>query len=439
MHNREQLIQRDLQHIWHPCTQMKDLESVPPLIVYRAQGSYLHTDQGPVIDAISSWWCKSLGHAHPAITEAIISQLNSFEHVIAANTTNASMVKLGEKLASITKNQHIFFASDGSCAVEIAMKLALHAMQLKGELHRNEFVALENSYHGETLGTLSVSDLKLYKKPYEGLGVKCHFLDSLPYVINDQDPIWSNIDDYWPLILKQLEPLKEKVCAILVEPIVQGAGGMRCYSANFLKRLADWAKQNGIYLIADEIMTGIGRTGKWLACQHAEVQPDLICLSKGLTSGTLPLSCVLINHQIYGLFYGDYNQGNSFLHSHTYSGNALAISAALATLNVIEKEGINEQARKLGLLMEKKMQEIAGITHKLSQVRTLGAWVAADLIETDRPRIGYQVYQQALKLGALIRPLGNTIYWLPPLNTSEKTIEQLAEITLHSIEAAYSF
>ncbi len=234
MVNHAQLIERDLKHIWHPCTQMKDLQQTPPLVVNHAKGSYLYTDQGPIIDALSSWWCKSLGHGHPTIIAAIKEQLDRFEHVISANTTHPLLVELGEKLAAISQKQHVFFASDGSSAVEIAMKLALHASQLKGS-PRREFIALQHSYHGETLGTLSVSDLGIYKKPYKGYGVKCHFLQAIPYVSNNNEFLWHNADFHWPQIKLALEKIKNKTCALIVEPIIQGAGGMRCYSADFLK------------------------------------------------------------------------------------------------------------------------------------------------------------------------------------------------------------
>lgn len=432
-----ELIERDLKTIWHPCSQMKDFQFHPPLLVQSASGSYLYTDRGPIIDAISSWWCKSLGHGHPAIIAAIKSQLDSFEHVISANTTHPILVELGEKLCEISKNQHVFFASDGSSAVEIALKLALHSCQIKGNHHKKEIITLENSYHGETLGTLSISDLGLYKKPYLGLGVKAHFLHSIPYVSDKSDPLWEDCSETWPTVFEQLEGLKEKTAALIVEPLVQGAGGMLCYSADFLRQLALWAEKNDIYFIADEIMTGIGRTGQWLSCDHAGVQADLICLSKGLTSGSLPLSCVLIKNSIFELFYDDYEKGNSFLHSHTYSANALALSAALATLRVIESEGIIEQAENLGRYMHKVFHEIASLTGKLTQVRTLGALVAADLENNGNQRLGYALHLEALQRGALLRPLGNSLYWLPPLNASIHTIEHLAEITLGAIEAIY--
>lgn len=436
MTSTQLLVEKDLMHIWHPCSQMKDFQSLPPLVINQAKGSYLYTNRGTLIDAQSSWWCKSLGHGHPAVIDAIKQQLSTFEHVIAANTTHPLLVELGEKLAEISKKQHVFFASDGACAVEIAMKLALHANQLKGQAHRQEFIALKNSYHGETLGTLSVSDLGLYKKPYEGYGVHCHFITA-PYVSGAADPVWDNAEAAWSQVLPELEKIKANACAVLVEPIIQGATGMQCYSADFLRKLAHWSKENNLYFIADEIMTGLGRTGKWLACHHAQIEADIVCVSKGLTSGSLPLSCVLIDHSIYELFYDDYEKNKSFLHSHTFSAHALAVSAAVATLNVIEQEGLNEQAHILGQWMQKQFQQLAKLTDRLTNIRSVGAVIAADLMDSGKQRIGYEFYKEALNQGALLRPIGHSLYWLPPLNTSKQTIEDLAEITLKTIKIIY--
>lgn len=433
----KELISRDLRHVWHPCTQMKDFETCPPLIIERAKGSYLYTDQGPLIDAISSWWCKSLGHGHPEVIKAIKNQLDSFEHVIGANTTHTALVELAEALKHITKKQHVFFASDGSTAVEIAMKLAIHATQLKGFKEKNQFIALKNAYHGESMGTMSVSDLGIYKEPYTSFGVDCHFIDSIPYVTGIEDPLWACCDDYWEAVEEQLNALRDKVCALIVEPLIQGAGGMLCYSADFLKKLGHWAKSNNIYLIADEIMTGMGRTGQWLACDHAGIEPDLICLSKGLSSGSVPLSCVMIDSSIFDLFYSDYSLGKSFLHSNTFSANPLAISAALATIKTMQKEDILLKAQELGRFMLDLFNEVALLSGKLEQVRGIGAMVAADMIYPGGGRIGYEVYRQALRFGAFIRPIGKTLYWMPPLNTNKEIIGNLAEITLNSIKAAY--
>ena len=428
------LIQRDLKHVWHPCSHMSDFEQHPPLIVERAQGSYLYTNQGPLIDAISSWWCKSLGHGHPNVINAIKQQLNKFEHIIGANTTYPAIVELAEHLSDITNKQHVFFASDGSCAVEIALKLALHACQLKGLTNKTAFIALQNGYHGETLATLNVSDVSRFKTTFPSIGLNCHYLSQIPYVTGVNDPLWSDCSAIWPAILAQLETVKNKTCAIIFEPIVQGAGGMLCYSMDFLRRVSAWAKANQIYLIADEIMTGIGRTGKWLACQHADIQPDMICLSKGLTSGSLPLSCVLIDHEIYALCYDASDRSKAFLHSHTYSGNPLAVSAALATIQTIYNENLIIQAQQLGAHMLQQFQQVADATCVLTNIRSIGAIVAGDLITQDQ-HLGYKISQIAIKMGALIRPLGNTIYWLPPLNTSTATITKLAEITHNAIRS----
>jgi len=435
MTNNEQLIQRALNHVWHPASQMKDFAAYPPLVVNLARGSYLYTNRGPIIDAISSWWCKSLGHGDTRIISAIQAQLTKFEHIIGANTTNAHIVALAEMLAEITGNQHVFFASDGSSAVEIAMKIALQAAVIQGSTERNQFIALKNSYHGETLGTLAVSDLNRYKQPFAALNLNCHFLQNVPYVNGTNDPLWSSCETAWEDTLLELEKIKEKVCAILVEPIVQGAAGMLCYSSDFLARLAKWAKLNNIYLIADEIMTGFCRTGQWLAAHHADIQPDLICLSKGLTSGTMPLSCVTISHEIYELFYDEFEHNKAFLHSNTYSGHALGVRAALATIQTMRSENINHKSQKLGAYMRQCFTEIATQTDKIQNIRSIGAIVAGDLVNfSSTPRIGYELQQIALAKGALLRPIGNTIYWLPPLTTDNQTIDKLAQITMESIK-----
>lgn len=430
-------IGRDLKHIWHPCSQMHDFEAASPLLVTGAQGAYLHTPEGPIIDAISSWWCKPLGHQHPNIIKAIETQLHTFEHIISANTTHKNSVLLAEKLAELSRLPYAFFASDGSSAVEIALKLSIHAKQLENQPQRTQFLALQNSYHGETLGTLSVSDLGLYNEPYQQYALPCHFIKPLPYTSGLDDPLSLNAQEAWDTILPELESIKDKLCAFIFEPIIQGAGGMRSYSADFLYRLYNWAKQNQIYCIADEIMTGFCRTGAWFACEHAKLQPDLICISKGLTGGALPLSAVLVSQSIYDLFYHPYESGQNFLHSHTHSGNALAIAAALATLQTLEKESINEQAIKLQTRMRQAFEALQTQTGVLSNIRGIGGIIAADLKPNGNSRLGYQLQLEALKHSILLRPLGNTLYWLPPLNLSQQTLEELTEKTYQTLRSVY--
>lgn len=432
-------INLDRQHIWHPCSQMKDYEAFPPLIIKKAYGPYIElTDGRRIIDAISSWWCKSLGHNHPRLKAALQAQLECFEHVIFANSTYEIILQLSEKLANLCPGLNkIFYASEGSSAVEIALKMSLHAQQLLSQNQRTQFTSLQNGYHGETFMALGLSDLGLYRKAYEAHLIKPNFIQNIPYVHSSSDPLWNNCSAIWPDIEKQLEKQEANLAAIIVEPIVQGAGGMKIYSQDFLRRLRNWTQTHGIYLIADEIMTGLGRTGEALACEHAKIKPDFICLSKGLTSGWLPMSVVLTHPEIYNLFYDDYSTGKNFLHSHTFSGNALAAAVALECLNILKVEEIFQQVREKEIILKKLMHEVHDKTERLTNIRGIGAIIAADLqlTETEKnQRIGYQIFQKALQLGAWLRPLGNTIYWLPPLNTPLFALEELKDISILAIK-----
>lgn len=408
-----------LKYIWYPCAQMSTYQNFKPLPIKRAYGSYVEMDDGHrVIDAISSWWCKSLGHSHPRLQEALIQQMAKFEHVMQPHMANETIVNLSEKLAGLTKTLcKSFYASDGSTAVEIALKMSLHAQKILGNTYKTKFIALKNSYHGETIATLSVSDVGKYKNAYQELLFNTKFIKELPYVHKIQD------NNYWEKIEIFLEENKMETAAIIVEPIIQGAGGMKIYSPDLLKNIRKWTLKNNIHLIADEIMTGIGRTGKMLACQHASIDPDFLILSKGLTSGMLPLSVCLTSNQVYDLFY----QNDPFLHSNTHYGNALAASVALEVLNIFEQENIILKASQLN--MKAKMESIANQTGLLANIRSIGSIVAADLINID----GFKLYQNAMKNGAILRPLGNCLYWLPPLNTTTVVIEELSFITLKSL------
>jgi len=425
------LQEKSLKHIWYPCSQMKDYEEFRPLVIKAAKGSYIELADGKkLLDAISSWWCKSLGHNHPRLKKAIIDQIEKFEHVILANTTHELIVNLSQELATLMpKLSKVFYAGDGSCAIEIAMKMSLHSRYINGDVKRNRFITLKDSYHGETIGALSVSDIGLYKAPYNTMLFQPYIIDMIPYVHSIYDPLWNDCSEKWDMLEKSLETYIDSTTALIVEPIVQGAGGMKIYSKDFLNRLAKWAKKHNIHLIADEIMTGIGRTGKMLACQHAEIIPDFICLAKGLTSGWMPFSAVLTTDDIYNKFYDDFSSGKAFLHSHTYSGNALGVAVALETLNIIKEERLH--TRDINQIMLKNMCEIKDKTGRLKNVRGIGGIVAADLITNNKtPRLGYLIYQAAIKAGILLRPLGNTIYWLPPLNITDEEIEELKNKTM---------
>lgn len=437
----DSLVKRDLQHLWHPGSQMKDYELFPPLEIVKARGSYFELKNGKkMIDAISSWWCKSLGHNHPRLKTALKQQLKRFEHVILANTTHDIIVELSERLVALTPNlKKVFYASDGSSAVEIAMKMSLHSRQITGEQNKQHFLALQNGYHGETFGAMSVSDIGIYRTPYQSKLFDADFIPSLPYVSGTDDPLWQDCTVNWLQIKNFINKYKDTTTAIIVEPIVQGAAGMQVISQDFFKRLRRWSLKHNIHLIADEIMTGFGRTGKMLASEHAHIQPDFICLGKGLTPGWLPLSCILTTQGMYDIFYNDYSSGNNFLHSHTHSGNALAVSVALEVLKIYEEESICDQAEQLGKRMRKAMQQIVIQSDKLHSLRGIGGIVAADIKTANAThRLGYQVYQNAVELGALLRPIGNTIYWLPPLNISQATLTQLQDITAQALRIVKS-
>ena len=438
--------------IWHPCSQMKDYEVFKPLKIKRAYGSMIEVESGNstqmIIDAISSWWCKSLGHGHPRLQQVVQSQMERFEHVIFANTTHDTIIELSERLLSLVPTKHchkVFYAGDGSCAVEIAMKMSLHARQLTGNIgdqKRRHFIALKQGYHGETLGALAVSDLGIYKAPYEEMLLKPLFISGIPYVSGVEDPLWSDCSEVWASLQPILASYADIATALILEPIVQGAGGMLIYSADFLKRLAVWAKQNNIHLIADEIMTGMGRTGTYFATEHAHgVEPDFICLSKGLTSGWMPFSAVLTTQSIYDLFYDDYEKGKSFLHSHTYSGHALGARIALEVLHIMKEENTCDQAKAMQVTMRCSIQSISEETGMLTNIRGIGGMIAVDLVvdsfsgssNHSNQRLGFELYQKAIQKGVLLRPLGNTIYWMPPLNTSEAILLKLAECTLEGL------
>jgi adenosylmethionine-8-amino-7-oxononanoate aminotransferase len=434
------LAARDLRHVWHPCSQMRDYADFPPLEVVGASGSRLQLADGrTLIDAISSWWCKSLGHGHPRLRAALHRQADRFEHVILANTTNDVVVRLSERLASLAPGLgRVFYGGDGSTAVEIAAKLALHARRITG-VGGSRFLALENGYHGETALTLGLSDLGIYREAYADVLPEVAFLRGLPYVDSDAHPLWNDCSAYWPALERQLEANLAGLCAVVIEPILQGAGGMRFYSADFLRRLRAWTRARGVYLIADEILTGFGRTGSMLACEHAGIVPDLACLSKGLTAGWMAFSAVLASEDIYALFYADYGTGRDFLHSNTYAGNPLAAAVALEALDIYREEDICGRVRRGQGELRAALDRVAAATGRLENVRCLGAVAAADLKGPGVGpglRAGYRVYREAVARGALLRTLGDTVYWLLPLNVEAGILPELESITAGAIRAA---
>jgi adenosylmethionine---8-amino-7-oxononanoate aminotransferase len=427
---------QSIQFNWHPCMQMKDFETQPPAQVIKAQGVYLDCANGTrVIDAISSWWCKSLGHGHPYIKACLTEQMQHFEHVIFANFTHAPAVQLAQRLAHLTGHQltRSLFASDGSSVVEMAFKMSIHVRVLQQQPQRCRILSLENAYHGETLSTMAASDCPMYQEPYRALlGDNHDFLRNIPYVTGEADPLWSDCSQVWEtMLLPQLEQYADQLTAVIVEPLVQGAGGMLMYSKDFLQRLFRWARAKGIHIIADEIMTGFFRVGvECFAYQVAQAgAPDFLCCSKGLTSGWLPLSVLMTTEKIYQLFYDDYEKGRSFLHSHTHSGNALAITCANATLTLMEQPLFKDTLQKRMNLLHTLMERLAQQTGMLDDVCGLGMLATARMqprfFKAFSKRLSLVLHRQGLLHGVLLRPLGQTLYWLPPLTITSQELEQL--------------
>jgi adenosylmethionine-8-amino-7-oxononanoate aminotransferase len=423
---------------------MKDYELFPPLQVKEARGAFIIMSDGrKVIDAISSWWCKSLGHSHPRIRKAVQAQIKKFEHVIMANTCNETLVELSERLCSLMPGlDKVFYADNGSTAVEVAMKMSLQYHSQSGAQERTRFFSLRNGYHGETILTLSAGDCGIYSEPYRSMMISIPKIADIPYLSGQDSPGWLKMEDQqWKKTEKLLDSVSDKISAIIFEPVVQGAGGMLVYSPDLLRRLSAWSRKNGVHLIADEIMTGFGRTGKTFACEHAGIVSDFVCLSKGLTAGWGAMSAVLCPNKVYNAFYGDYMKGTSFLHSNTYSGNAIVASAALEALKIYEDEKIVANVAKRSCELRRRMDWVASETGALKNVRGIGFIAAADMINpatgksfpTVR-RTGFNFYRNAVELGALLRPLGDTIYFLPPLNTPDKVLDALAEIAVKALK-----
>ncbi len=436
--NNQEMIKLDLAHNWHPCSQMKDYETFPPIPIERANGSYLYTTEGKeIIDAISSWWCKSLGHCHPVIKEAVIKQLDKFEHIIGANTCNETIVNLSAQLAELIPGlDKVFYSENGSTAIEIAAKLSLQYNNQSGREHKKEFMSLVNGYHGESVLALSAGDCELYSKPYAHIMLKIPKIYSVPYVSGIKDENWDKIsDEAWLEIENELAKYAENLSAIFFEPIVQGAGGMLIYSPDFLRRLRKWADKNQVHLIADEIMTGFGRTGKFFAFEYANIIPDFVAISKGLTGGYVPMSAVLCSTEVYNAFYDDYASGKAFLHSNTYTGYAAGAAAGLASLRIMQDEDIVAQVAKRGIGLQDRLAQVATSTNSLINLRGVGFVAAADIVNPatgksydSKLRTGYKCFQKAIELGAWLRPLGDTIYIFPPLNTDEQTLDKIAQI-----------
>jgi adenosylmethionine---8-amino-7-oxononanoate aminotransferase len=419
MTNRE-MVARSLAAVWHPCTQMKSHERFPLVPVARASGAWLEDFDGRrYLDAVSSWWVNLFGHAHPAINAALREQLESLEHVMLAGFTHAPAIELAERLAAIAPGRlgHAFFASDGASATEIALKMAAHYWANRGRPGKNRFVSLQGGYHGETAGALGVTDVPIFREAYAAL-VRGSIVAPFPARHAD-DHRFGGIRgaiDAADALGKLLAERHSEIAAFIVEPLVQGASGMRFHHPEYLRRARELCTRHEVLFVADEIMTGFGRTGTMFACEQAAIAPDLLCLSKGITGGYLPLSCVLAADEVYAAFY-DEEVARGFLHSHSYTGNPLACRAACAVLDLFE------EGRVLAANERKAARFVAragALAHhrNVRDFRHLGMIWAFE-VETDEPAFAARAFEVALERGVLLRPIGRTVYFMPPYIVDE--------------------
>lgn len=445
--NNAHWMQRDLQVLWHPCTQMKDHETIPLIPIRRGEGIWLEDYDGKrYLDAVSSWWTNVFGHCNPRINDRIKQQVDQLEHVILGGFTHAPVVELSERLVQLSPAglERVFYADNGSAGIEVALKMSHHYWRNVGQPQKKRFLTISNGYHGETLGTMSVSDVALYTETYEALLLDCLKVPSPDCYHREPGQSWEEHSRaMFSPMLDALEQQHQEISAVILEPLVQGAGGMRMYHPVYLTLLREACDRFDVHLIADEIAVGFGRTGSMFACEQAGITPDFLVLSKALTGGYLPLAAVLTTEQMYQAFYDDYSTMKAFLHSHTYTANPLACSAALATLDIFAEDNVLARNRGLAQVMGEATAHLADHPH-IAEVRQTGMILAMEMVQdkaTKTPfpwqeRRGMRVYQHALERGALLRPLGNVVYFIPPYVITPEQIRWLAEVATEGIDLA---
>ena len=425
----QDLVERSLASVWHPCTQMKHHEQFPLVAISHGKGAWLYDHDGQrYLDAISSWWVNLFGHANPSINQALKDQLDSLEHVMLAGFTHKPVVELSERLSRLTQHQlgHTFYASDGASAIEMALKMSFHYWQNKGLTNKKEFICLKNSYHGETLGALAVTDIAVFKETYGPLTHPAHIVANPDARLATGNQSAKDIANSALTNLEELLSKQSKnIAALIVEPLVQCASGMVMHDPSYLQGIRKLCDQYQIHLIADEIAVGCGRTGTFFAVEQAGIWPDFLALSKGISGGYLPLSLVMTTDEIYEAFYHqDVRKG--FLHSHSYTGNPLACRAALATLDIFEKENILEKNKVLAQQLATAFSW-AKEDERIIHFRQAGMILAFDIKpEHLCENFSKEFFAHALNQGVLVRPIGSTIYIMPPYIISADEITHLS-------------
>lgn len=423
------LSERSRQAVWHPCTQMKVHETFPPRAIVAAQGPWLIDPRGDrILDAVSSWWVNLFGHNFPPIVDAIKDQLDRLDHIMLAGLTHPPVIELSERLAALTGLGHAFYASDGASATEIALKMSAHSWRNLGRAQKNEFIGLQGGYHGETVGALSVTDIPLFRQAYAPL---LRLSATLP------SPAMHPLADSIDALARYLAEHHERTAALILEPLVQGAAGMAMYDPDYLVAVRRLCDQYQVHWIADEIAVGFGRTGSMFAHQQAidastgqAVRPDFICLSKGLTGGVLPLSAVLTTDAVYAAFWDD-RTAHGFLHSHSYTGNALACRAALAVLDTFAARDVLADNRVAAQRLS-ALAEPLNLHPRVKAHRHLGMIWAWD-IDTQDPTFSARYHRAAMEEGVLLRPIGHTLYFMPPYTLTESDQDHLVQASLRAL------
>ena len=422
MRTTQSLIDADRRCLWHPFTQQQSWEGdEPPIVIEHAEGTNLYdTDGRAYIDGVSSLWCNVHGHRHPDIDQAITSQLGRVAHSTMLGLSHEPAVTLAERLLALAPHglSRVFYSESGSTAVEIALKMAFQWWRQRGEPQRSGFISLENAYHGDTLGAVSVGGIETFHSLYD------------PLLFHGWRARAGDAEDLERLLAQH----GDEVAAVIVEPLVQGAAGMLLTPVGYLRRVRELCDQYGVLLICDEVATGFGRTGRMFACQHEEVTPDLLCVGKGLTGGYLPLAATLTTERVYEGFLGDPQELRTFFHGHTYTGNPLACSAALATLDIFEREHTLERLAPKIELLERNLSRRVAILPSVREVRQRGFMVGIELVPgAPGERMGHLVTLAARARGAIIRPLDDVVVLMPPLAISEPDVCRLVAITASAI------
>lgn len=441
----EQLLAWDRAHVWHPFTQMEEWEAQETLIIERGEGPWLFDVHGRrFLDGVSSLWCNVHGHRHPRLDAALREQAERVAHTTLLGLASVPSIELARRLVEIAPAglSRVFYSDAGATAVEVALKIAAQFAQLRGETERTRFAALTESYHGDTIGAVSLGFSAAFHRFHQPLLFPCLKTDP-PHVFR-----WERGVDAEAAESAAIEAARdlfsrhgETLAAFIVEPLMQGAAGMWNHSPRYLRELRSLTREHGVLLICDEVATGFGRTGTMFAVEQADVQPDLLCLAKGLSGGYLPLAATLATEELFDAFRGPYSEGRTFFHGHTFTGNPLACAVALASLDVFEEEGtlenVRARSRQLGELLEREVSPLAAV----GDIRRHGLMTGIELVRdrTSREpyataeRIGVQVILAARRRGVILRPLGSVLVLMPPLNLTADQIEELVEVTRDSI------